>query len=70
MPETSIDLSECDREQIHVPGSIQPHGVLVVTERSSLRILQAAGATDRMLGRSIDTMLDHTLEELLEHFPI
>jgi light-regulated signal transduction histidine kinase (bacteriophytochrome) len=32
MPETTIDLSECDREPIHVPGSIQPHGVLLVAE--------------------------------------
>jgi light-regulated signal transduction histidine kinase (bacteriophytochrome) len=65
MPETRVDLSECDREPIHVPGSIQPHGVLLVTERGTLRILQVAGETDRMLGRSIGTILDHTLEELL-----
>src|SRR5262245_13974539 len=65
MPETRIDLSECDREPIHVPGSIQPHGVLLVTGGGSLRILQVAGETDRMLGHSIGTILDHTLEELL-----
>ena len=65
MSETGIDLSECDREPIHVPGSIQPHGVLLVAERRSLRILQVAGETDRMLGRGIGTILDHTLGELL-----
>jgi light-regulated signal transduction histidine kinase (bacteriophytochrome) len=65
MPETSIDLNECDREPIHVPGSIQPHGVLLVTERGSLRILQVAGETDRMLGRSIGTILNHSLGEVL-----
>lgn len=23
-------LTECDREPIHIPGSIQPHGALLV----------------------------------------
>ena len=23
------DLTDCDREPIHIPGSVQPHGVLV-----------------------------------------
>ena len=59
MAETSIDLNECDREPIHVPGSIQPHGVLLVTERGSLRILQVAGETDRMLGRGIGELRNH-----------
>ena len=65
MSETSIDLGECDREPIHVPGSIQPHGVLLVTETGSLRILQVAGETDRILNRSFGTIRDHTLAELL-----
>ena len=33
------DLTTCDREPIHIPGSIQPHGVLLV----SLRPEPAAG---------------------------
>lgn len=24
-----VDLSNCDREPIHIPGKIQPHGVLI-----------------------------------------
>ena len=24
----SVDLTNCDREPIHIPGSIQPHGCL------------------------------------------
>jgi chemotaxis family two-component system sensor kinase Cph1 len=62
---STIDLSECDREPIHVPGSIQPHGVLLVTDIDSLRILQVAGETDRILGRSIGTICDHTIAEIL-----
>lgn len=28
-PGTPVDLSNCDREPIHIPGSIQPHGALL-----------------------------------------
>jgi chemotaxis family two-component system sensor kinase Cph1 len=24
-----LDLATCDREPIHIPGAIQPHGVLI-----------------------------------------
>ena len=36
------DLSACDQEPIRIPGSIQPHGALLVAEPDSLRVLQAA----------------------------
>jgi two-component system, chemotaxis family, sensor kinase Cph1 len=65
MSETTINLSQCDREPIHVPASIQPHGILLVVEIGSLRILQVAGETDRILSRSINTIRDYTIAELL-----
>ncbi|PWS36748.1 hypothetical protein DFH01_16595 [Falsiroseomonas bella] len=37
------DLSNCDREPIHIPGSVQPHGLLLVLHPESLEVLQAAG---------------------------
>jgi len=36
------DLSACDREPIHVPGSIQPHGMLLVLDAATLEVLQAS----------------------------
>ena len=42
----TADLTNCDREPIEIPGSIQPHGVLVVLHPESLRILQAAGPSE------------------------
>jgi len=45
----SFDLSTCDREPIHIPGSIQPYGALLVLEPGTLRILQAANGTDAIL---------------------
>ena len=46
----SIDLTNCEREPIHIPGAIQPHGVLLVIDPVSEKILQVAGDTDSLLG--------------------
>ena len=44
-----VDLNNCDREPIHIPGSIQPHAVVLVLEEGTLSILQAsANAPDRL----------------------
>jgi len=39
----NADLTNCEREQIHIPGSIQPHGALLALDPASLVILQAGG---------------------------
>ena len=36
------DLSNCEREQIHLAGSVQPHGVLLRLDEPSLTIAQAS----------------------------
>ncbi|MCK5931526.1 MAG: ATPase, partial [Fulvimarina manganoxydans] len=38
----SGDLDACAREPIHVPGHIQPHGLLLVIEPDSRAVLQAS----------------------------
>ncbi len=35
-----VDLTNCDREPIHIPGSIQPHGCLLVCDARAGRILR------------------------------
>jgi chemotaxis family two-component system sensor kinase Cph1 len=37
---TPIDLNNCDKEPIHIPGLIQPHGILMVLEEPKLNIIQ------------------------------
>ncbi|MUH00520.1 response regulator [Scytonema sp. UIC 10036] len=37
-----VDLTNCDREAIHIPGSIQPHGILLVLQEPDLKILQVS----------------------------
>jgi light-regulated signal transduction histidine kinase (bacteriophytochrome) len=48
----SIDLTDCDREPIHIPGAIQPHGVLLVVDPACEEVLQAAGDTVGLLGHA------------------
>lgn len=36
----TVDLSNCDREPIHIPGSIQPHGVLLALDGSMTTVLR------------------------------
>jgi len=53
----TADLTNCDREPIEIPGSIQPHGVLVILHPESLRILQAAGPAEVLLGLTVEDLL-------------
>lgn len=44
------DLTSCDREPIHSPGSIQPHGVMLIVDWEALRVRHAAGDVEGRLG--------------------
>jgi len=46
----TLDLSACEHEPIQIPGSIQPHGLLLVIDQSNDLILQAAGDAVQLLG--------------------
>jgi light-regulated signal transduction histidine kinase (bacteriophytochrome) len=52
MNDHAVDLTLCDREPIHIPGSIQPHGVMLVIDPASLTITHAAGDVTGRLGKS------------------
>lgn len=56
------DLSACDREPIHVPGAIQPHGLLLVADRETLIVKGGAGDLERLL---TPRWLDRPLSELV-----
>jgi light-regulated signal transduction histidine kinase (bacteriophytochrome) len=59
-----IDLTSCDREPIHIPGAILPHGAMLVLDPNSLEVLQSAGDCEglvgvpaqELLGRHADTL--------------
>ncbi|WP_232629693.1 ATP-binding protein [Methylobacterium sp. Leaf118] len=37
-----VDLTACDREPIHILGTLQPHGFLLAAEGDDLRVVQAS----------------------------
>ena len=45
-----VDVSACDREPIHIPGSIQPHGLLLLADQDDLRIVGGAGDLETAFG--------------------
>ena len=47
---TPIDLNNCDKEPIHIPSLIQPHGILIVLEEPKLNIIQISQNTIDLLG--------------------
>ena len=54
-----VDLSNCDREPIHIPGLIQPHGVLLALDASwcvqhaSANLAAELGASAPTLGEAV-----------------
>ncbi len=78
------DLSNCEREQIHLAGSIQPHGALLVLQEATLTIVQASAnasallnISGSLLGRAIASLpgtlaarIKAHLEEQLHRRPV
>ncbi len=50
MTNLEVELTLCDREPIHVPGSIQPHGMMLVAELDGLIVRHVAGDVEQRLG--------------------
>ncbi len=59
------DPSECEREPIHVPGAIQPHGALLGLNEPALDIVLHSANAAEMLGLALEP-LGRNLTELLE----
>ena len=51
-PGTPIDLDNCAREPIHIPGSVQPRGVLAVLREPNFEVRQVSANVAELLGRS------------------
>ncbi len=45
-----VDLTNCDREPIHIPGSIQPHGCLLACDASAAKALRRSANAASLLG--------------------
>jgi light-regulated signal transduction histidine kinase (bacteriophytochrome) len=58
-----VDLTNCDREPIHIPGSIQPHGAMLVCDANGL-IAHASENAAAMLGGG-GTPVGRTLSDII-----
>jgi two-component system, chemotaxis family, sensor kinase Cph1 len=56
-----IDLIACEREPISIPGSIQPHGLMLVLRGKDLLIVQASANSALFLNVGPDKLLGQPL---------
>lgn len=81
----NADLSNCEREQIQLAASIQPHGALLILREADLVVLQASANANQYLGlrdndlrgltladvsRDLTQQLDQRLNTTIDDMPV
>ncbi|SDY37354.1 PAS fold-containing protein [Modestobacter sp. DSM 44400] len=64
-PGTPVDLTNCEREPIHLPGSIQPRGVLLAVSEPDMVVRQVSRNLVDVVGTAWDDALGRPLTEVL-----
>lgn len=59
-----VNLTNCEHEPIHIPGSIQPHGFLLSLNQESWKIDFCSQNTESFIGISYTDLLGKTFEEI------
>lgn len=67
MTKFSVDLTNCDKEPIHIPGKIQSHGFLVAVDKNSSIITYLSENTGDFLKEPARSLLNKPLSEI-NHF--
>ncbi|MGH1397470.1 MAG: hypothetical protein ACRAVC_26045, partial [Trichormus sp.] len=57
-----VDLTNCDKEPIHIPGYIQPHGVILALHPVELTILQVSNNTFELFGIPPEELINQNLD--------
>jgi light-regulated signal transduction histidine kinase (bacteriophytochrome) len=65
MISVAADLPACDAEPVHIPGTIQPHGVLVAVDEPQLLLRNVSANVREVLGAPPERVLDRPLGDLL-----
>jgi chemotaxis family two-component system sensor kinase Cph1 len=63
--QSAFDLTNCDREPIHIPGAIQPHGFLFHINHGDYSILQLSRNLESLLKQKAEELVNRPLESLL-----
>jgi chemotaxis family two-component system sensor kinase Cph1 len=58
-------LTECDREPIHLPGSIQPHGVLFAVDLDNLEVIELSENVEALFSCSASSLFGTSVSKLL-----
>jgi len=64
MTKFSVDLSNCDKEPIHIPGKIQSHGFLIAVDKNSLSITYISENAEVFLVEEAKSLLNKQLSVL------
>lgn len=65
LPAMTVDLTNCDREPIQIPGSIQPHGVMLVVSPTDFTLLFASVNAGDLLGNGATIKPGMPLAEII-----
>ncbi|HEU4926477.1 MAG TPA: hypothetical protein VFT24_05490, partial [Vicinamibacterales bacterium] len=60
-----VDLTDCEREPIHIPGAIQPFGVLLALDEQ-MNVTQVSENVSDHLALGVDEALDRPLSEIVD----
>ena len=61
----AVDLADCDREPIHIPGAIQPHGALLAVAEPALVTVVVSENVADITDVAVDTLLGAPIEQTL-----
>lgn len=65
-----VNLTSLKEPTIHISSQIQPHGVVLVLQEPDLRVLQVSRNAAAVFGMTPETVLQKSLEELLDPFQV
>ena len=64
-PNQTVDLTNCDREPIHLIGSIQPFGLLLAVSSDAWVITRASRSSSEWLGRAPQDLIGRPLHDVV-----
>ncbi|MDX2255985.1 MAG: ATP-binding protein [Pseudanabaenaceae cyanobacterium bins.39] len=64
---SNVDLTNCAREQIHIPSSIQPYGCLVIANKKSLQIIQTSHNSEQIIGYKHHDLIGNNIQNVLSN---
>ena len=67
MDKTELSVANCDREPIHIPGSIQPFGCLLATDFKVGDVSHISANAKEFFGLDAASCLGRPIEDLLDH---